>query len=162
MLIMIELLFIVLLAMVLVMLYRYERSALRKLMPSATVEEYWSGKERRQHIRFRKSLEISYAIDKRPSLTSGGKTVDISEGGMKLLLDEKLSKGTVLNIKIDLPGKGHAAEARGVVVWSEDLPRLDISQKRFFHAGIKFISIKEQSAGRLTEFIRTNGRELET
>ncbi len=149
----VELLFIVLLAMVLLMLYKTERFLVKKRLPSAMVEEYWNGRERRQHVRFQKALEVTYIVEKRPHLNNNGKTVDISEGGIKILLGEKLSEGVILDLKVSLPGSQEPAELEGMVVWSEDVKEKDASGKRCFHSGVKFSAIKEPSGKRLINYI---------
>lgn len=155
MLLLTELLFIVLLAMILFMLYQNDRRTSRNLMPVARIEEYWSGKERRQHIRFNSSLEILYREEKKPHLNNNCRTVDISEGGMKLQMDKKLPKGTILDFKVMLPSSNKSAEVEGEVVWSEDVKERDVSGKRLFNAGIKFRAIKEPSGSHLLDHIRS-------
>jgi len=155
MILVVELLFIVLLAMILFMIYANERSTGKRLLPFATIEEYWSGAERRQHVRFNKTLVVTYIVKKKPGRDSNGKTVDISEGGMKLLLEEKLPKGTILLLKIDLPDIKKIAELEGQVVWSEDSESKGQSDKRFFCCGLKFCHIKEPSGWHLIDYIHS-------
>jgi len=150
-----ELLFIVLLSMVLFMIVCHEKMVSKRSAPHARVEEYWNGKERRQHFRFEKELEVEYAVEKRPHLKSSGKTLDISEGGMRLLIEEKLQNGAILDLKIELPDTKRIAEIEGEVVWSEEVDGLDASGKRLFHAGIKFLALKEPSGVSLIEYIHS-------
>ena len=150
-----ELLFIVLLAMVLFIVYRGERLSGKSRAPHAIVEEYWDGKDRRQHVRFEKTLEVNYAVRKKPHLASNGKTVDISEGGMKLLMDAKLPIGTILDLRIELPNLKKISEVEGTIVWCEDAEGEDASGKRFFHSGIKFSAIKEPAGKHLIDYIRS-------
>ncbi len=155
MLLIVELLFIVLLSMILFMLYRNERIFSRKAIPQATIEEYWPGKERRQCVRFKKDLEVSYTIEKKTHLRNNGKTVDLSESGMKLLLGEKLSKGTVLDLQIMLTNPRKIIEAEGEVVWSEEaLAGKDHLGKRLFHTGLKFLGVKSAAGETLSDCIR--------
>jgi len=150
-----ELLFIVLLAMILFMLYRNDRISSRSHMPVAKLEEYWAGKERRQHIRFNSSLEILYREEKKMHLKNNCRTVDISEGGMKLQVDKKFPKGTILDFKIMLPDSKKTAEVEGEVVWSEDIKEHSLSGKRMFNAGVKFRAIKEPAGSHLVDHIRS-------
>lgn len=155
MILIIELLFIVLLAMILFMIYVNEHSTGKRLLPFATIEEYWSGAERRQHVRFNKTLVVTYIVKKKPGPNSNGKTADISEGGMKLILGEKLARGTVLALRIDLPATKKMAELEGQVVWSEDSESKCQSDKRLFCCGIKFSRLKEPSGRHLIEYIHS-------
>ena len=157
----IEFFFIMLLIAILVMLVKTERINLKKLIPQARIEEYWDGKERRHQLRFNKALEVNYKIEKRPHLRRG-KTVNISEGGLKLVLDDKLAKGTILNLSIAIPNSKGSAEVEGEVVWCEDANINDDSGKRFFYSGIKFFAIKEVSGLRLIDYIRSLPSESKT
>jgi len=149
------LLIIVLLTMVLYTLYRGEKASAKRLLPNALIEECWAGKERRQHVRFEQCLAVNYIIAKRSRLNNNGNTVNISEGGMKLLLPEKLTSGAIIYFKIHLPEPRKAVEVEGSVVWSEDAEGQDQSGKRLFHSGIKFSYIKEPSGTPLIDYLRS-------
>lgn len=151
----IELLFIVLLAMVLLMLYKAEHFSTNNLRPQARVEEYWDGRDRREHIRFKRDLDVTYIVEKRTHLKANGKSVDISEGGLKLLLSEKLAKGTLMDLIIELPGSKEMIEVEGEVAWSEEAKVKDDSGKRYFHSGVKFSAIKEPSGRGLVDYINS-------
>lgn len=150
----IELLFIVLLVMILFMLYKGERMLSKKVLPRAKIEECWNGRERRRHVRFKKMLEATYVIEKKPRLKSG-KTVDISEGGAKLILAEKLSKGTMLCLEISIPGSQNTVEMEGEIVWSNESNETDPSGKRLFYSGVRIVAIKEPSAADFINYIRS-------
>jgi len=149
-----ELLFIVFLVMVLYTLYGNERLSVKRLLPHAFIEEFWGGKERRQHVRFEKNLDVNYTVVKKSHLKNNGRTVNISEGGMKLILDEKLPKGAILDLKISLPNPGKAIEIEGEVVWSEEAEGSDPEGKKNFCSGIRFTGIKEPSGLHLPDYIR--------
>ncbi len=155
MILMFEFLFILLLVLVLFMLYKSERSSTKNLMPQAEVEEYWSGKERREHVRFKKHLPVTYTVQKRPHLKSNGRTVDISQGGMKLLLSEKLPKGTIVDLTLELSDIKDTVEIEGHIAWSEEKESKDSSGKRFFYSGIKFSAIKEPSTDSFLNYMRS-------
>jgi len=161
MILIVELLFVVLLSMILYMIYLHERILTKKNTPQAKMEEFWSGKERREHFRFEKSLGVNYIIEKKAHLKNAGTTVDISEGGMKLLLDEKLSNDTIVDLKVFLPNSHKFAEVEGKVIWSEEVKEIDPSGKRLFYSGISFIAVKEPSNGKLAEYIRSLASDLE-
>ena len=143
--------FLILLSLTLVALWGLERLSSTKLIPRAKVEEYWTGEERRQHLRFKHVLEVEYNIEKKPRLTNS-RTLDISKGGMKLVLDEKLPSGAIIDVKIQIPEK-KIIEVEGKVIWTKESEGRDAQGKRFFHSGIKFIGIREPSGIRLAEYI---------
>lgn len=155
MLLIIELLFILILSMILFIIYRHESLLSKRALPQARIEEYWSGKERRQHFRFKKEFRVNYTVEKEPNLKSNAKTVDISESGMKILLDDKLAKGAILDMKIALPDSRKFAEVEGEVIWSEDIGGTDLSGKRYFYSGIRFRAVKEPAENILADYIHS-------
>ena len=150
----VEALFIILMTVILFIFYVNERSSGRKNLPRAVMEECWSGKERRQHIRFKKNLEVNYLVRKRSRVKTHGSTVDVSQGGMKLCLSEKLAKGTVLELMVNIPDVKKAAVLQGEVVWSEDTGD-DAEGRRAFYSGVMFISAKDPSRIHLIEYIKS-------
>lgn len=157
MLIAFELLFIIFLAVVLFMILKNEGLSVSGRTRKARVEGYWAGKDRRQHPRFTKVLIVEYSVLKFQLLESAkAQTVDISEGGAKIMLDEKLPAGTTLALKIHIPETGRTTEIAGDVVWTVDASEInDTSGKRFFYSGIKFSTAKEPSGKDLISYIRS-------
>lgn len=151
----VQVFFVFLLFFILIMLYKSEMISAKKSLPKARIEEYWNGKERRKHIRFKKMLEINYVVRKKPHIKNNCKTIDISEGGAKIFLDEKLSKGAIMDLHISIPDSKEIVAIEGEVVWSEDASQDKESGKRFFYCGIKFFAIKEPSQVSLIEYIRS-------
>jgi hypothetical protein len=152
-----ELLFIILLIAILFMVYRNERMSSKRALPHGMAEEYWDGNERRKHARFRKALDITYSVRPNSRYDKTGKTGDISEGGVKLLLDEKLPKGAMLDLKIPLLSASRTVNVEGEVMWSEDSPQKDISGKRLFYSGVMFRASPEPSHQFLIRYIRSVG-----
>jgi c-di-GMP-binding flagellar brake protein YcgR len=144
--------FLVLLSITLMMLWSHERIATKKVVPRAMVEEYWDGEERRSNKRFNNDLEVEYSVEKRAHLKNG-RTVDLSKGGIKLLLDEKLPKGSIIDIKIHIPEKRRAIKLEAEVIWTNDADKQDPSGRRFFLSGLKFIAIREPEGLHLSEYL---------
>lgn len=146
--------FLAVLSLTLLMLWAHERAADKKTILRAQVEESWYGKERRKHRRFKTNFDAEYNVEKKPHFKNG-QSADISEGGIGLLLDEKLSKGLILRLKLAVPGAKKMVEAQGEVVWTNDVDDKDPSGRRFFRTGIKFVAIKEPYSGYLSEYLRS-------
>lgn len=144
--------FLVLLSATLMMLWIHERITTKREAPHAKIEEYWNGEERRLHKRFNNELEVEYSVEKGPHIKNG-RTVNMSKGGMKLLIDEKLPKGTMLDMKVHIPEKKRTVELDAEVVWTNDADKKDISGRRFFFSGLKFIAIKEPSGIHFFEYL---------
>jgi len=160
----IGLLLIFLLAAILYMLFKVDGQAIRNVLRYAKIKECWDGVNRRHYPRFTRSLEVAYSIiKKRAAEIAGGKTVDISEGGVRLLLAEKLPLGACVTLKIALPGSLPEAEMLGNVVWTEDAAdAADPTGKRFFYSGIKFSSTKDPASLNFINFIRSCSLDQES
>lgn len=153
MLLFIGMIFILLLGFILLTVYRRENAVSRRERRKASLEEYWSGKERRRHVRFKNRLEVDYTVEKKPRLK--GYTVDISEGGLKVLIAEKLGLGSILGLTIALPDNRVPAKIEGEVVWCEEKDTASDSGERLFCSGIKFLAVKEPSKSSLIQYIRS-------
>ena len=144
--------FLILLSITLMMLWGHERIAIKKVIPRAKIEECWNGEERRAQERLNRDIEVEYSVEKRPRLKNG-RTVDLSKGGMRLLLDEKLPKGAILGLKLYVPEKKRTIEVDAEVVWTNDAETRDSSGRRFFFSGLKFIAVKEPAGIHLSEYL---------
>lgn len=153
----IELVIILILVVILFMVVRNEGIASRKLIPQAVVDGYLKGADRRKYVRFRRSLDAIYKIEKRPHIRMLCRTIDISQGGLRLLIDAKFAQGEVLHVIITMPDSDNLKiEAEGKVIWSESAHDFtDPSGKRYFYAGIQFCGITQHNAELLTNFIKT-------
>lgn len=151
---MVGLCFLALLSITLFMLWAHEKITNKRIIPHARVEECWTNEERRRHVRFERDLEVEYYIEKKPHLKTGN-TVNVSRGGMKLLLDEKLPVGTIIDLKALIPVRNRTVEIEAKVVWTKEAQNNDPHGKRFFHSGIKFIAIKEPSDAHFSEYINS-------
>ena len=147
--------FLTLLSIMLFMLWAHEKITAKRVTPHATVEECWTSEERRQHRRFGDGVVVEYYIEKKPHLKDI-KALNMSKGGMKLLLDEKLSDGTIMDLKIYIPDRKNSIEVEAEVVWTKDADYIkDASGNRFFHSGVKFIGIKEPADNHITDYINS-------
>lgn len=162
MLLFIELLFIVLLGVILFMIYRRENLLSKNGRRKAALEGYWSGKERRRHTRFNDTLEVEYTVTRKSPIKNRGHTVDISEGGLRVLIDEKLANGSMLELLVSFPKNGKQARVAGEVVWSEEIDKADSSGKRLFYAGLRFLAIKEPADNIFVDYIRSLPASSET
>lgn len=149
-----EIIFIVLLSMILFMLHQNEKTFRHNSRSRAEMEEYWNGSERREHVRFASAVPVSYAISKSKNLEANGKTVDISAGGAKLLLAEKLPEGAMLDLQLNVPNAEGKIMTQGEVVWSEEARKVGDTPMRLFHVGVRFSKIKEPHAGILLDYLK--------
>ena len=158
----IEIVFIVLLGAVLLLIYIRENIVSKKVSAKASFEGYWSGKERRRYKRFISKLDAIYTVAKKSRFANRVYTINISEGGLKVLIAEKLEKGAILEFIIVLPDSGKSVKVEGEVQWSEESKDVDPSGRRLFYAGVRFLNLKEPFGSKLIGYIRSLPSSLET
>lgn len=139
------------LIMILLTLVIDEKRKRMQNMHLVKLKGYWNGGERRNAIRLNISLEVKLVIDDR---IASVKSSDISSGGIRLLLDEKIAEGTSLRLEIKLPAENHLVKTNGEVVWTKESKEDEaISAKRLFNTGIKFFQFQDSGDKRLFNFI---------
>jgi len=147
----IEILLVVVLAMILSTVFIDERKNRLRNMRSTTLAGYWDGGERRSITRLNITLEVKYF---RNNHSSNVRSMDISARGVRLLLDEKLEKETVLRLEIRLPDQAQIVRSGGKVVWVEELAEDEkVAPKRLFNTGIEFFNFPDTDSKRLFDFL---------
>jgi len=152
----IEIVIIALLLLMLATIVIGERRARKRSRPKARVDAYWQGAERRKFFRFRRSLDAVYRIEKSPHIRTYCRTADISEGGLRLVIDAKLTPGDIVDLLMEVPGTDAQTEVEGKVVWCDESPEQDdLSGKRLFQVGLQFCRMTGRSAKIVGEYIRS-------
>lgn len=96
--------------------------------------------ERRMFERISLPIKLAYEVLTRPKIVREGISKNISGGGICLSLNERLLPRTLLNMKIELGGKGDTITLKGEVVWNR---KIEIVEKAkpiiYYETGIRFI-----------------------
>ncbi len=82
-----------------------------------------------------------------------GLTKDISEGGVLLIVDKVIAKGSIMNMKVKLPS-GEIIRTRGKVLRIEEL-----SVRGKYGLGIEFMKVPDEDREKLRKFIFKRARE---
>lgn len=131
-----------------------ERHARMAKIGRGRIMEYWSGEERRASKRIETSLEVKYVLGSDKDAQKRARTGNISMGGLKLIIAEKLSVGAVLLLDIIFPGKGHPVLAEGRVVWVHgDFAERDEAGRRVFFTGVQLLNFQPSHNSRLSEYM---------
>lgn len=142
---------VLILAIILSMVLSDDRKKQRNLMRPVKLKGYWDGKERRNTDRLNVSLKVKYSINGKSARV---KAVDISTKGIRLLLDEKIEKGSALSMEIELPGRAGMMKLAGEAMWSnEAVQNKKQNAKRLFGTGIKFINPDQKNEKELFMFL---------
>ncbi|UCC95945.1 MAG: PilZ domain-containing protein [Candidatus Omnitrophota bacterium] len=108
-------------------------------------------RERRQYVRLSEALKIVYKIvNPPPDGQSGSFTENISGGGIRFAVKQRLKRGLVLSLEIYLPGFVEPIVATGEVVWVHRKEDLELP----YSVGIKFITIDLVDRGKILSYIR--------
>ena len=92
-----------------------------------------SGADRRQHRRVELATNLKYDIIPMAFTAEAGAIKNISEGGLCLLLDKELPKGTVLHVEFNLPPENDRIEAIVKVVWQQPIEGQFLTGVKFLH-----------------------------
>ena len=111
----------------------------------------WHVPERRQFKRVRFSEPIEFHV-KNTSQFGGSLSCDLSEGGMRLYLNDFVPLNSEITIQWPLP-TNDIVECRGHVAWVEKLPYSDRYQ-----AGVTFSGIESEAISRkkIHKFVKSN------
>ena len=147
----IEILIIFVLVMIFSMLILDQRRNRAQKMRIVKLKGYWNGSERRTVNRLNIGLKVKYATN---GVVNNAESLDISTKGVRLLLDEKIEKGTPLRLEIKIPDQDRLVKTRGEVVWTGDSTTNESNPaKRLFNTGIKFSKVQNADEKRLFDFI---------
>ena len=109
--------------------------------------------ERRAFPRFQMAIPIHFEHELHPHLEVAGKTLDISEGGLQVILPDGVAVGDRLRIRMHLPDPmpdakaSHVIEVVTQVVWVKAAPDAKGCQ-----AGLKFESIRPEDIEQIKRF----------
>lgn len=145
-----------LLLLSLIVLYAicYESCRKRKqeLAQGEIVGLWGANKERRRFRRLDTVLDIRYEVPENPRISQSGKTRDISQGGIGVIILEKFKPGTQLRIWVKFPNLKEELFMLGDVAWVREITK-EKEEKRIFYAGIRFTAVDNVSQLKLGDFI---------
>jgi c-di-GMP-binding flagellar brake protein YcgR len=107
--------------------------------------------ERRKFPRFSVDMPVEY--DRLDSFIPGGRTLNVSEGGLLIYFPERMETGHHLWLRLFFTNLGadlKSIEAVVEVVWSEIGPNSDLEEYR---AGVKFVNISSEDLTTLKRFV---------
>jgi len=102
---------------------------------------------RRRYVRVSVATEIAYTRDGAETPRAGSSS-DLGGGGVRLATDEDMPLGSILMLRIPLPGVGRDVVVRGRIV----LSFYNAEDKRFMH-GIAFTSIDPRDQEEIVRYV---------
>lgn len=110
--------------------------------------------ERRRFPRLSLNVEVEYKILEQiePEFVIT-ETKNLSAGGIRIILLEKVNIGTLLELKFLIPDLNKILSAIGKVVWIEEFIVGDIKTGKAYDAGIEFINISKEDREKIKQYV---------
>ena len=119
-------------------------------------------KRRRRHKRLtslNETLSATYKVGFCVYKKQAFSVKDISGGGIKLLLPEKLKPGNIIYLNIALNGNKEIIPAKGEIIWSRKAEDANCS-KTAYDTGIQFIKIDLLSICKIYTYFQEHNLEI--
>jgi len=100
----------------------------------------------------RTELRTSPRITTRITVEAVGPTVNVSAGGMCVLMADPMREGTTPTIVFNLPDDPAPVNCRGQIMWCRP-SRID---PELYEIGLTFVDITDADRGRVAEFVDTH------
>ena len=115
----------------------------KDLPPNITIEK-------RKHTRFLLNLPVEYSVLGSP-ISSSSHSINVSEGGVLLCLQEPVRVGQNINLKVYFHSGSNllAIETIAEVVWVEKV----LQDGGEYHHGVKFVTITQQDLQEFKNFL---------
>lgn len=107
--------------------------------------------EKRESPRVNILCKISCIFGER-LLVLDSHTENISVTGMRVILEERLSISTVVEIELFLLNMGKPLKCKGQIIWTTEINPIE-TKPRLFDTGIKFIEIDNSSQEEIKKFV---------
>lgn len=113
--------------------------------------------ERRRFLRADDVLEVTYSkVLEDVTSFKTSTSLDIGGGGLRIKTSEKLTPGSKLALKIEIPEIDFPISCIGEVVWVEES-----EEKNKYYAGIRFVEIDEEKRQEIIRYIFSKHYEIE-
>jgi c-di-GMP-binding flagellar brake protein YcgR len=113
--------------------------------------------ENRKYVRITESLKIAYKVVNPIAGPGECLSKEVSAGGIRLSVQERLAPGDILELDISLPHTSKPIRATGEVVWVNEVDDFNVQ----FMIGIKFIKINPSEGSQIYNYIweKIEGKE---
>ncbi|MCM8774490.1 MAG: PilZ domain-containing protein [Candidatus Omnitrophica bacterium] len=111
-----------------------------------------NNKERRKFLRIEVAVNVVYSVIGNEQLSGEAVTKNISEGGICLVVHNKIDLNSLLSLKIHLPDGKEPIQVTGKVVWKAEYTFIIIQESRY-DLGIQFLDISETDRNRIANYV---------
>jgi c-di-GMP-binding flagellar brake protein YcgR len=115
---------------------------------------------KRKFPRLSINVEVKYKIlDISSPTTPRTRTRNISEGGLSIMILEKVRVGTLLSLNIALPDADQPIIATGRVLWIEEFTIYSTEAYTFYECGVEYVNILSQDQENICHYVMCNIKE---
>lgn len=111
--------------------------------------------ERRKFKRFDAFMSVKFNVEDAQEATGVCLSNDLSRDGMKLMANAKISKGSLVNLEIDIPDDPKTVNTTGEIVWSRKLK----GNEQDYELGIRFLMMDPVDKFRVLDYAYNNWLE---
>jgi c-di-GMP-binding flagellar brake protein YcgR len=108
--------------------------------------------EKRNFPRLDTRVEVKYRVLLEPEKRSSAESIDLSMGGLRIVLTQSLKIGTLMELEVKVPEYALPIYAMGRVAWIETVPVGEISGGNY-ETGIEFLRLDDFDRSRLNEYL---------
>ncbi|MBU1912306.1 MAG: PilZ domain-containing protein [Candidatus Omnitrophica bacterium] len=112
--------------------------------------------ENRKFVRIEWPVIIKYKTIEEPHIQDHTVSKDVSEGGARFVVYERLMKGTKLDIQLEVPFDSMPIFAKGEVAW---IKKAGGEDSKAFEIGVIFTNVDSKEQKRLKQYIENEIKE---
>ncbi|MFH1776459.1 MAG: PilZ domain-containing protein [Candidatus Omnitrophota bacterium] len=109
------------------------------------------GRQRRRYLRVVISIDVEFKELNDPAGVFIAKTIDISAGGMRVILPEYKEIGSVFSMSFVLENQHTVADVQGTIVWNKE--NMDTDNKPVYEAGVLYTAIDLETRHNVIKFV---------
>jgi Tfp pilus assembly protein PilZ len=112
--------------------------------------------EKRKFVRIQWPIVVQYKTLEEPYTKDQIVGTDISEGGISFIAYERFTKGTELDLQVQVPFDSMPIFAKGKVAWVKNVGE---EHEKTFEVGIQFLKVDTRDQNRLKTYIDNEIRD---
>ncbi|MDA1082137.1 MAG: PilZ domain-containing protein [Gemmatimonadetes bacterium] len=109
-----------------------------------------NGSDRRRYSRVPLDVTVELAAATSGVANSHSQVQNVSSGGVRVILDERHSVGTTLELRLQLPDSPRTLAVHGRVAW---LDEYNIGGDAAYDAGIEFVDLDNDAKARVEQMV---------
>lgn len=114
-----------------------------------------STEERREFPRLDTRVKVNLVFmppGSREATSREFSSMDVSSGGMRIMIDTPVSKGSFVALRVQLPEEKETVDLFAKVVWQRLASKEEVNSK--YLVGLQFLSSSKESVEMLKKFLR--------